>query len=76
MLKSLFNKVAGGLHSIYSLKTSNGNSRTMCEIHSKLTDPTLCSGVSIVGFEQVNARLSFVIFGCPALEQILKLSVL
>ena len=48
----------------------------MCEIHSKLTDPTLCSGVSIVGFEQVNARLSFVIFGCPALEQILKLSVL
>ena len=38
-------------------KVNNGNTRTMCEICSKLTIKTLdwrhCSGVSIVDFEQV-----------------------
>ena len=41
---------------IYSLKVTNGNTRIMCEICSKLTDFTLCSSGFIINFEQENAR--------------------
>ena len=49
---------------IYLFKINNRNSRTMCEICSKLTiktpddviDFTNCSAVSTVEFEQVNAE--------------------
>ena len=42
--------------SIYLFKVSNGNTRTMCEICSKLTIKTPERvTVSIVDFEQVNA---------------------
>ena len=49
---------------IYLFEVNNGNTRTMCEICSKLTiktregshwNYTNCSGVFIVNFEQVNA---------------------
>ena len=36
----------------YMFKFNNRNTRTMCEIYSKLTP---CSSVSIVNFEQANA---------------------
>ena len=42
---------------IYLLKVNNRNTRTRCEICSKLTINTSftpCSSVSIVNFEQVN----------------------
>ena len=53
---------------IYLLKVNNGNTRTRCEICSKLTlktlerrqwrqaDYTPCSSISIVNFEHVNAK--------------------
>ena len=44
---------------IYLFKVNNRNSRTRCEIYTKLTIKTTyftpCSSVSIVDFEQVNA---------------------
>ena len=40
---------------IYLLKVNNRNTRTKCEICSKLTINTPCSSVSIANFEQVNA---------------------
>ena len=41
---------------IYLLKVNNKNTRTRCEICSKLTKKdTPCSSVSIVNFEHVNA---------------------
>ena len=47
---------------IYPFKVNNNNTRTKCEICLKLTIKTpkrrqLCSSVSIVNFEQVNAGL-------------------
>ena len=39
------------LANIYLFKVNNGNIRAMCEITSKLTMKTPCSGVSIVDFE-------------------------
>ena len=70
-------ETGSSLAGIYLFKVSNGNTRTVCEICSKLTirnqndvidaglvhldrqiwiDSAHCSVVSIVEFEQVNAR--------------------
>ena len=40
---------------IYMFKVDNRNTRTRCEMCSKLTIKTPCSSVSVVNFKQVNA---------------------
>ena len=51
MQPKVFQNPAG----IYLFKVNNRNTRTRCEICSKLTYFTPCSSISIVSFEQVNA---------------------
>ena len=53
--RQIHEKGQANLADIYLLKVNNKNTRTRCEICSKLIIKTPCSSVSIATFEQANA---------------------